>query len=152
MTTCETCVHLVFAKVHGATFHCEQYDEAISDETKPSCDRYERLACYREPDEEDTNDELVKKAYVSIAAEIGRLVGEKQLAYGNSFGRSGGVMRILYPNGIRPEQYDDALGVVRVVDKLFRIANRRDAFGESPWRDIGGYGILGAERCERGDK
>ena len=35
------------------------------------------------------------------------------------------------------------LAVTRVVDKLFRIANRRDAFGENPWQDIAGYGILG---------
>ena len=38
--------------------------------------------------------------------------------------------------------------VVRVLDKLFRIATDRDALGESPWRDIAGYGLLGARRVE----
>lgn len=32
--------------------------------------------------------------------------------------------------------------VVRVVDKLFRIANHKDAFGENPWADIAGYAVL----------
>jgi hypothetical protein len=83
-----------------------------------------------------------------IGVEVGRLVEEKQAAYGDSFGKSGEVMRQLYPNGIRPEQMDDALAVVRVVDKLFRIATKKDAFGESPWRDIAGYGLLGTGRDE----
>lgn len=80
------------------------------------------------------------------AAEIGELVATKNQAYGDSFARSGEIMRILYPDGIRPDQYEDALGVVRVVDKLFRVATDRDALGENPWRDIAGYGILGAAR------
>ena len=84
------------------------------------------------------------QSYEQIGAEIGRLVTEKQAAYGDSFGKSGDVLRVLYPDGIKPEQYDDALAVVRIIDKLFRIANNRDAFGESPYKDIAGYGILGA--------
>lgn len=87
--------------------------------------------------------------YERLGAEIGRLVTSKQAAYGDAFGRSGEVMRILYPGGIRPEQLDDALAVVRVLDKLFRIATDRDALGESPWRDVAGYGLLGAARVER---
>ena len=30
-----------------------------------------------------------------------------------------------------------------MIDKLFRIATRKDAFGESPYRDIAGYALLG---------
>ena len=86
--------------------------------------------------------------FETLGLEIGRLVAEKNAAYGDSFARSGEVMRILYPAGVRPDQMDDALGVVRVVDKLFRVATDRDALGESPWRDIAGYGILGAKRAE----
>lgn len=83
------------------------------------------------------------KRFKEIGTEIGKLVQEKNEAYGDSFAKSGEILRLLYPDGIKPEQYDDALAVVRVVDKLFRIATRKDAFGESPWRDIAGYGILG---------
>ena len=53
------------------------------------------------------------------------------------------ILETLYPNGIQPEQYLDLLAIVRVIDKLFRVANKKDAFGESPWRDICGYAILG---------
>lgn len=86
--------------------------------------------------------------FETVGQEIGKLVDTKQAAYGDSFGKAGQVMRILYPQGIAPEQMDDALGVVRVLDKLFRIATDRDALGESPWRDIAGYGLLGARRVE----
>jgi hypothetical protein len=84
--------------------------------------------------------------YEALAAEIGRLVEEKQAAYGSSFTKSGEIFRVLYPNGIAPEQMDDALALVRIVDKLFRIATARDAFGESPARDIAGYALLMAAR------
>lgn len=86
--------------------------------------------------------------YENLGAVIGRLVDTKQAAYGDSFGKSGEVMRLLYPSGIAPEQIADALCVVRIIDKLFRIATDRDALGESPYRDIAGYGILGAMRQE----
>jgi hypothetical protein len=80
---------------------------------------------------------------------IGELVATKNQAYGDSFARSGEIMRVLYPDGIRPDQYEDALGVVRVIDKLFRIATDRDALGESPWFDVAGYGVLGAARASK---
>lgn len=84
-----------------------------------------------------------RDVYAELGKSIGDLVAQKQAAYGDSFGKSGDIMRILYPDGIKPEQMDDALGIVRVVDKLFRIATKKDAFGESPWKDICGYGLLG---------
>lgn len=87
-------------------------------------------------------------SYREIGEELGRLVDDKQKAYGDSFGRSGEVLRILYPHGIAPAQFDDALTIVRVVDKLFRIATDKDAFGESPWKDVAGYGLLGAGHCK----
>lgn len=86
--------------------------------------------------------------YARLGEQVGKLVEEKQAAYGDSFGKSGEVLRLLYPNGIAPEQIDDALCVVRIVDKLFRIATDLDALGESPYRDIAGYGLLGAFRAE----
>jgi len=81
--------------------------------------------------------------YEETGRELGKLVDEKQAAYGNSFGKAGDVLAIMYPNGVQPEQYKDMLAIVRIVDKLFRIANIKDAFGESPFRDVAGYGLLG---------
>lgn len=86
--------------------------------------------------------------YVQLGTEIGQLVEEKNKAYGDAFGKAGEVLKILYPNGIAPDQYPDMLALVRILDKMFRIATDRDALGESPYRDIAGYGILGAKRVQ----
>jgi len=86
--------------------------------------------------------------YETVAAEIGKLVQEKNIAYGDSFGQSGKILEVLYPDGVRPDQYRDMLTVARVLDKLFRIANKKNAFGENPWRDVAGYAILGATQEE----
>ena len=87
--------------------------------------------------------------YRQAAAEIGALVDEKQAAYGDSFGKAGDFLRLLYPDGIAPEQYGDLLTVVRVFDKLMRIATDRDALGENPWKDIAGYAVLECGRDPR---
>jgi len=83
------------------------------------------------------------QTYTDLGTTIGRLVEEKDQTYGSSFQRSQEILKILYPAGVRPDQYCDMLGMIRVIDKLFRIANRKGAFGENPWRDIAGYGLLG---------
>jgi hypothetical protein len=83
-----------------------------------------------------------------IAGELGRLVTEKNAAYGDSALTSGKALELLYPSGLAPEQYCDALLLVRIWDKMKRIATRKDAFGESPYRDISGYGLLGASKDE----
>lgn len=82
--------------------------------------------------------------FVRSGYQIGKLVQEKNAAYGNSFAVAGDFLRLLYPNGLNPDQYADALLLVRIFDKQMRIATNRDALGESPYRDIAGYGILGA--------
>jgi hypothetical protein len=85
----------------------------------------------------------MKRSFKDIGSEIGSLVDEKNAAYGSSFSRSEEILKVLFPDGVKPEQYTDLLAITRVLDKLFRIANKKDAFGESPWRDIAGYAILG---------
>jgi len=80
--------------------------------------------------------------YVQIGKEIGELLEKKQISYGNSFGRISDIMNVLYPNGIGPEQYMETLTVVRIIDKLFRIATNKDQFSEDPFSDIAGYAIL----------
>lgn len=87
--------------------------------------------------------------YIKKGEEIGRLVTEKQIAYGDSFTKSGEIMNILYPDGINAAQMDDALTLIRIIDKLFRIATHyEDRMGESPYNDIAGYAILAAVRAE----
>jgi hypothetical protein len=80
--------------------------------------------------------------YQTMALEIGTIVAKKNLAYGNSVTKSGDVLRILYPNGISLEQYDDLPAITRIIDKLFRIVTHNDPFDEDPWNDIMGYALL----------
>lgn len=87
--------------------------------------------------------ELVQPDYRAAGEAVGQLVADKQAAYGDSFGKSHAVIRTLYPDGIRPDQYHQVLTLVRIIDKMFRIANHPDAFGESPYQDIAGYALLG---------
>lgn len=82
--------------------------------------------------------------FLEIAVQIGELVEQKNAAYGSSFADAGEFLKLLYPQGVTPEQYDDALLIVRIFDKLKRIATNNDPSGENPYRDIAGYGILGA--------
>jgi len=94
----------------------------------------------------------MSKNFKEIATEIGALVQEKNKAYGDSFGQSCRILEVLYPEGIQVSQYRDALAITRVIDKLFRLANKKDAFGESPWRDICGYAVLGVANDELKEK
>ena len=86
--------------------------------------------------------------YEELGRRVGALVDEKNAAYGSAFDDAGEFLRLLYPLGIEPEQYGDALCLVRIFDKMKRIATDKDAFGESPYQDIAGYGLLGLRRVE----
>lgn len=79
--------------------------------------------------------------YETLTANLGRMLTEKQAAYGCAFDKAGAVLAILYPHGIPPAKLTDALAVVRIVDKLFRVAAGVPA-GEDPFGDISGYGVL----------
>lgn len=95
----------------------------------------------------DTEETMTK--FEDLARKIGSLVDEKNVAYGNSFEQAGDFLRLLYPDGIPPEKYGDMLCVVRIFDKLKRIATNKGAFSESPYQDIVGYGLLGVEKDNR---
>src|SRR3954470_16186982 len=85
---------------------------------------------------------------IELAAALGELASDKNRAYGNSFARSGEFLSLLYPRGVTTGQYTDMLLMVRMFDKLMRIANRKDAYGESPYADIAGYALLGVAKDE----
>ncbi len=89
------------------------------------------------------------KSFSEIGSEIGKLVEEKNKAYGSSFEKSEQIVKVLYPEGVKPEQYSDLLAILRILDKMFRIATRKDAFGENPFEDIVGYGILGVHKDQK---
>jgi hypothetical protein len=94
------------------------------------------------PEDEESIPYQVVGKYEALGKAIGALVDEKNLQYGDAFNRGGCILEILYPDGVKPEQYRDMLGVIRVIDKLFRVANGKQG-NEDPWQDIAGYGLLG---------
>lgn len=86
--------------------------------------------------------------YEEIGRAIGALVDKKNKAYGSSFQHAGEIIKVLYPAGIQPDQYQDMLYMVRVIDKLFRIATANDPAGENPAQDVAGYSILKCRESE----
>lgn len=95
---------------------------------------------------------MKQKTFLEIAQSIGQIVEDKNQAYGNSFEKSAEFFKLLYPNGIPSDKYADALLLARIFDKCMRIATDKDAFGESPYSDIVGYGILGVFKDMKRDK
>jgi hypothetical protein len=80
----------------------------------------------------------------AVGEDVARVVVEKNRAYGDAINKVADVMHTLFPDGITPDKYMDMLLIVRVLDKLSRIADGDpEAFDETPWRDIAGYGICG---------
>lgn len=90
--------------------------------------------------------------YFEAALDVAELVRDKQEAYGDSFGRSGKILEILYPDGVPVNKLHDALTITRIIDKIFRIANQKEAFNESPYFDICGYALLALVRDKRNEK
>ena len=80
-----------------------------------------------------------------ITEELTTIVLEKDKMYGSAIEKGAEIFKTLYPNGIKVEQYQDALLLVRTIDKICRIANRtsdnREREEETPWLDVAGYAI-----------
>ncbi|NBP56185.1 hypothetical protein EBU71_06570 [bacterium] len=85
--------------------------------------------------------------YTDLAEKIGKLVDDKNKAYGSSFDQAGDFLKLLYPNGIPVDAYTDALCIVRIFDKLKRLSNTNGLPANEgkidAWKDIVGYGLLG---------
>jgi len=118
-----------------------------------SCLMYTREALTRESREKlleqlersglSEGESVAADVYMYKALEVAKVVKEKNEAYGSAFAKAGEFLKLLYPDGIQPEQYKDALLLVRIFDKQMRIATDKDALGENPYQDIQGYGLLG---------
>lgn len=76
----------------------------------------------------------------ALGQKLGGTVYEKNIRYGSAYKSTAACMKILYPQGIKPSELQDATIMVRVLDKLARIANGH--FDDS-WSDIAGYGLIG---------
>jgi len=91
---------------------------------------------------EQSNKPRALNKFDLAALETSEIVAKKNMAYGDAVLKSGAMLELLYPNGIQPHQYTDAAAIIRVLDKLVRIATDNDPFGEDPWGDINGYSLL----------
>jgi len=108
--------------------------------------------------EEDNIDDEVNN-YESKGKDIGKLVDSKQLSYGDSVSQASKLMRVFllsYKNKdntytIPESLLDHILLQVRIIDKQNRIFNNPsgDQMGESPYRDITGYGMLGENMSDK---
>jgi len=93
--------------------------------------------------------EDVKAEYEVQADKLVKLLQKKRDAYGDNLSSGAKFLTMFYPDGIPVAAYKDLLIMVRVLDKLFRLANqhRHDDSGdgffddESPWWDVAGYGL-----------
>jgi hypothetical protein len=81
-----------------------------------------------------------------LGQKLGDTVYEKNIRYGSAYKSTAACMKILYPQGIKPGELQDATIIVRVLDKLARIANGH--FDDS-WSDIAGYGLIGTSLHEK---
>jgi hypothetical protein len=80
------------------------------------------------------------KTYQQISTELVGLLEEKRKAYGDGFDGVPEILKILYPEGVQPEHYQDLLTLTRILDKIYRISNNDTT--EDPWFDIAGYCFL----------
>lgn len=83
------------------------------------------------------------------ARELADLCEQKRAAYGESIPKAVAILTILYPEGIQPEQYLDALIAARVAEKHARIAQGAERHGEHPRLDSAGYELMGLEYSKR---
>lgn len=97
----------------------------------------------------EPKEQTIPNKYEKIGQELGKMVDKKQTAYGDSFGQAHRFLELLWPDGIPVESYKSLLTIARIFDKLKRIATNNDEFGESPWNDIVGYGILESGRGKK---
>lgn len=87
--------------------------------------------------------------YQELANEIGRMTDEKSALYGDSAERAEQILKILYPEGVPVSAFKNALLVVRIADKLCRIATAAEGDNEDAWADLAGYSLIGSLRARK---
>jgi len=132
----------VTMRVHGKDSRfCDERADQFRDATK-------KVADHSEDVRDMVNATESKGDFETLALSIGKLVDEKNRAYGNSFAKCSRFLEVLYPDGVPVEKYGDMLCLVRIFDKAMRIATHKHALGESPYSDIAGYALLGLMKDE----
>jgi len=85
----------------------------------------------------------------AIARDVAGMVREKNRGYGGALQKVSRTLSILFPNGVPTSKYHDVAILIRVLDKICRIASANDKdVKKDAWLDITGYGLL---RLSEGD-
>ena len=88
-------------------------------------------------------------SFPAAGLQIGLLVASKQQQYGDTISAMGPLLRVLYPDGIGHDQYDDLALIVRILDKIGRITKGNGQGSEDAWGDLAGYALLGQAGLQR---
>lgn len=78
-----------------------------------------------------------------VASELADTLTEKNARYGNSFAVTGNFLRLLWPDGCKPEDFDRVMLCARMFDKMKRLAAAQSGDDEDPLLDLAGYAVLG---------
>jgi hypothetical protein len=87
--------------------------------------------------------QVMSNPFEKPALDLANLVHKKNTAYGDSIRSSVTLLGELWPDGIPVSSYKDLLLLVRMFDKMKRIATNNDPSGENPYQDICGYALRG---------
>lgn len=80
-----------------------------------------------------------------LCTDLSKLLWEKRQSYGsNNLTGTGDFFKLLFPEGIPPERFQDALILARMFDKMSRIA-RGTQGQEDAWQDLAGYAVCAME-------
>jgi hypothetical protein len=85
---------------------------------------------------------LGEKIHGESGAETGREWDGKFEVYKNITHGTGRIMGVLYPRNILPHQYGDAMILVEIIKKMFRISGGKLSFKEDPFEDIAQLALL----------
>jgi hypothetical protein len=81
--------------------------------------------------------------FAAICTSLAVTLTEKNAKYGNSFAVTGDFLRLLWPSGCKPEDFDRVMLCARMFDKMKRLAAAVDGDDEDPLLDLAGYAVLG---------
>ena len=96
----------------------------------------------KKPNQDETSEPQHPNGFFDIASELAEMLSDKNRKYGDSYARMAHVLPMFYPDGVPGNHLLDAVFILRIIDKLMRIASAQSDDEEDPVKDIAGYAIL----------
>ena len=95
---------------------------------------------------------MEKGHYEEIGGFVGLMTDRKNAALHNVLNRSGEMIRILYPHGIRTDQYGDFLILNRIIDNMCQIPSGGPALAQEAWLEIACFALMKCRDAVNGGK